>query len=707
MYATKGPSLRIGEDDLKCKNGCGFYGTPEWGGYCSQCNREQRRKTGHSSLSSVERGHITEGQSRTSVAGFTKFEVKKRQQAEKRTKLPKFFKKTKDAGRTELLHETHVRTPELEKLQQEHQALFEAVGQRADQDVHKYVHSVIKAVSKSAEQITASDADVSEVVQNFYQNFAKRMDASASYIGLTQEDKEMLLDYFEKYLMIAVYRLLFCPPWTTDEEKDLAIQNRIRQLSWVSAKHLDCRIDETNLEVRDLVYTAITDILGMDSAKAPQDKLGCVVRCCRNIFSLLQQSVGGPASADDFLPALIFIVLKANPARLKSNINYITRFCNASRLMSGEGGYYFTNLCGALFFIENLTAESLNMPVEEFDQYMSGELAPPSTWESALLMCEGMHLMYENLAMLEDLRTRHESLMKGIAELKEKIYNSKNEVTVKVEAVLARTPLKIRPRKTPTNIDSDDPTCQALPPPITPQVVALKTELPKKTDETQCLTDKKLPIQEAELFLTDSIPASTSYDYLSSPSPGFGFSDGLNGLATPDEIFAAQESLSFVQGLASVNYDIDISDLSTENSCADDPVSRTSPKADVTLPIETKPVDESASSLLDSTESPTGGLLPSPIKPVLTAEYHGFSSQGPQIPSIPCDTGDTMVVLPEPQSLAASNTAREVLSPVRNDRYGSHNSSQVTSSSRQNSSQVEETLVKALSEVMNTFDKLF
>lgn len=58
--------------------------------------------------------------------------------------------------------------------------------------------------------------------------------------------------------MISLHEQLFCPPFTRDEEEDLELQERIRQLKWVNAKHLDCRIEETDASVRDLVYNSMT-----------------------------------------------------------------------------------------------------------------------------------------------------------------------------------------------------------------------------------------------------------------------------------------------------------------------------------------------------------------------------------------------------------------------------------------------------------------
>lgn len=119
------------------------------------------------------------------------------------------------------------------------------------------------------------------------------------------------------------------------------------------------------------------------------------------ICSMLQVTKNEPISADQFFPALVYVVIQANPPLLQSNIKFINRFSTPSRLMSGETGYYFTNLCCAVVFIEKITASSLKLSEADFAQYMSGEAQPPGAYKQTFL-CEAFRLLASNHAMLTD-----------------------------------------------------------------------------------------------------------------------------------------------------------------------------------------------------------------------------------------------------------------------------------------------------------------
>lgn len=101
------------------------------------------------------------------------------------------------------------------------------------------------------------------------------------------------------------------------------------------------------------------------------------------------------------------------------------RFSNANRLMSGESGYYFTNLCCAISFIENLTYESVQLTKEEFDCLMSGDNVVHSAWESALMACESMNLISSNLKIMNNLNERNVRMSEEIGQLEESMKNLK------------------------------------------------------------------------------------------------------------------------------------------------------------------------------------------------------------------------------------------------------------------------------------------
>ncbi|KAI4501376.1 hypothetical protein M0802_003749 [Mischocyttarus mexicanus] len=601
MYSTKTPTLRIDEADLKCKNGCGFYGNAEWEGYCSKCHREhlQKQRAQREYISNLQTVDV-DTSNKTLSTGHHKHEEKKSQQEKKYKLLNISFRKpaSKLQGCQELLYELTKDNPDLEKVKAENRDLIASITKTpVEKDVRKCIHSFVVDIlqNKDIKRIE----ELSEITQTFYQVFAKRLENSFKYADISADIKERLLDYVEKYSMTLLYRILFCPPFTTDEEKDLAIQKRIRQLNWVSGKNLECRIHETSSEVRELVYTSITDLLNMDSAKAPQEKLACVIYCCRNIFLLLQQSVDAPASADEFLPALIFIVLKANPARLKSNINFITRFCNASRLMTGEGGYYFTNLCCAVSFIENLTAESLNMAEKDFNAYMSGERVPANTWESALMMCENLHLMCEDITLLDNLKAKNLEIIKEANELQSRMTQFKQDIEVKVSTAIEKSPLLItQSQRLPTNLDSDNIENYQLPPPIIPQVYSHPIN---DQSQSSLLTNNSTDLRTS--LMEDCITPSPTFDF-----PSFTGDCSLDISKADDET-----------SLISLDTQCDL--LMTDSQLHD---------------------KDTPDTLLGNSNT-SGANLVSSIASLGQEDYHGFTIQGSHIPTIPCSTGDLSI----------------------------------------------------------------
>lgn len=280
------------------------------------------------------------------------------------------------------------------------------------------------------------------------------------------------------------------------------------------------------------------------------------------------------------------------------------------------------------------------MAQQEFEAYMNGEIASVSAWESALVACEGMHQLREHLSLLKDLSDRTRSVQESTTILAQDIVQFKVEISEKVEEVLVRTPLIIKPRKTCEDLKIEASAA------IQSDLVESSPIIPN-TFYLQNLQIGQQNIEDTKNKLQLDITSCITDEKLVKPSQSVEFS------LTPDE----------PNTLSKINYDIDFSDQSAENSMAElTPEKRKSPSFTpdpfspvgsectisqeplVPAKIEAKKKDDFVLPFVEDQtlieeENNDKLELPSPIKPI-SAHYSGFSQQGSQIPSIPCITGD-------------------------------------------------------------------
>ncbi|XP_065820377.1 GTPase-activating protein and VPS9 domain-containing protein 1 isoform X3 [Labrus bergylta] len=205
---------------------------------------------------------------------------------------------------------------------------------------------------KAFQGCTASD-DKTAAVEDFlrYLYGAMARDAIWQYASEDQlQDAQMAI---ERSVMNRIFKLAFYPNQDGDILRDQLFHEHIQRLSKVvTANHKALQVPEVYL--REAPWpSAQSEIRTINAYKTPRDKVQCILRMCSTIMNLLslanEDSVPG---ADDFVPVLVFVLIRANPPCLLSTVQYINNFY-ASRL-SGEECYWWMQFTAALEFIKTI-----------------------------------------------------------------------------------------------------------------------------------------------------------------------------------------------------------------------------------------------------------------------------------------------------------------------------------------------------------------
>ncbi|CAL0305535.1 unnamed protein product [Lupinus luteus] len=232
-----------------------------------------------------------------------------------------------------------------------------------------FVKSIKSFIVSFSNNVPDPERD-STSVQEFFSNMEAAFRAHPLWAGCSEDELESAGEGLEKYVMTKLFSRVFASvPDDVKLDEQLSEKMALFQ-QFIRPENLDITPAFQN-ETSWLL--AQKELQKINMYKAPRDKLVCILNCCKVIGNLLLNasvtSNENPPGADEFLPVLIYVTLKANPPQLHSNLLYIQRFRHQSRLV-GEAAYYFTNMLSAESFISNIDAKAISMDETEFERNM-------------------------------------------------------------------------------------------------------------------------------------------------------------------------------------------------------------------------------------------------------------------------------------------------------------------------------------------------
>ena len=203
---------------------------------------------------------------------------------------------------------------------------------------------------------------VSEIIGKYMELVTKKLKENKDIFGeIKEEEIKEFSKNIENHIIRQIYKYIYPP---NKSETDLKIQNYTKSLEWIQPEHLDIK----KLYVNQLKF-AEKYINKINEAKSVFDKLDCI----QNAYVIMNNTVkfisgkNENFGQDELTPLFQYILIKSQPERLSTNINYIKCFLSEDDSI-GKNGFYCSQMESGCNFILNIKSSDFKMKEDEFNK---------------------------------------------------------------------------------------------------------------------------------------------------------------------------------------------------------------------------------------------------------------------------------------------------------------------------------------------------
>ena len=207
-------------------------------------------------------------------------------------------------------------------------------------------------------QIYVSIMNYMDIIKNKIKNSKKNKDL---FNNITDKEIEEISDKIEDHILRKIYKFVYIDkPLQNDHEFYI----KTLCLDWIDPEQLEIK----KVYVNQLGYAELC-IKKINEAKSVFDKLECIKDAMANMNNTIKFSSGKneDAGQDEITPIFQFLVIKAQPKRIYSDINYIKTFLDDTSLKA-QSGFLVIQVESATSFIMSINHEQLKMSKEEYDK---------------------------------------------------------------------------------------------------------------------------------------------------------------------------------------------------------------------------------------------------------------------------------------------------------------------------------------------------